>query len=308
MLFALSALFWLFLKSLFFQDIQNIQEHFWTLRSMGIFGSLLTFYGILLALCGLLIAERPWAYGVFLAGSAPFFFVAPDIAFEILEAYTLLLVSFIVMRERMTKENAARLTLSVESALGKGLGFTLTAIAAAVSVAFYVSPAVDQLKDIRIPRELFQAVIAPAESAFQQRMESDVSNVLEIKKQEGSLSPEVVAQAVSTLKPEEQSAVQNFLRPFTGGAAGKTSPYSEFSNAVYDGVHARIAGIASLAPPTKRIVALSLAITMFGIIRFLAIPIGWVIIVLTTILVNILTYVGFVKVRTVQVDKEVLEL
>ena len=222
-LVALATLFWLFLKSLLFQNPQQVTEHFWTLRSIGIFGSLFAFYGMLLALCGLLLVERPWAYGIFLAGSAPYFFVAPSIEFEVLEAYALLLVSFIVMRERMTKENAARLTLSVESALSKGLSFTLTAIAIAVSVVFYVSPAIDQLKDIRIPRELFQAVIGPVESAFQQRVEADLSNVLEIKDQAGSLSPEVVQRGISTLKPEEQSVIQNFLRPFTGGDKSQQS-------------------------------------------------------------------------------------
>ena len=306
-LVALSVLFWLFLKSLFFQDVQNIREHFWTLQSIGIFGSLFAFYGVLLALSGLLITQRPWAYGVFLAGSLPYFIVAPGIEFEILEAYSLLLVSFIVMRERMAKEIAARLTLSVESALSKGLSFALTAIAIAVSVVFYISPAVDQLKDIRIPRELFQAVIWPVESAFQQRIDTELG-VLELKENTGSLDPEVVRGGMEDLKPEEKSAFENFLRPFTGGGGSAQSPYSEFSDAAYDGVHARIAGIASLAPQTKRVLALSLAITMFAIIRFLAIPVGWVIIVLTTILANMLIYVGFVKIQTVQVDKEVLEL
>ncbi|MDO8557640.1 MAG: hypothetical protein Q7S09_00415 [bacterium] len=300
-LVSLGVLFWLFIKNLFFQDSANIAERFWSFNNIGLFVSLVTLYATVLGLVAFLINERAWAHGMLFAGILPYFLTASGRPLELVGAFAILWASLFVSREWIMKENANRISLGIEKSVPKNMSFVLTALALAVSTVFYVSPAVEQLKDIRIPRAFFQRIVSPFETMFERQVEFRAQSFT------GTLEDAVPVGVVEQVKPEEAEILQRLSRPFTEPPSAN-SVYSEFTDALFNALNGQIARIDSLSPNVQHVVSVSFSLALFAIIRLLLIPASWIIIILLVVIFNVLVYTGFVKIGTVQVEKETIEL
>ena len=303
-LVSLGVLFWLFIKQLFFQDPAKIAEHFWSFNNIGLFAALLMLYGTGIGLVAFLINERAWAHGVLFLGIAPYFLASPKQPLELVGAFVILWASLFISREWIVKENANRISLGIEKSVPKNLSLALTALAFAVSVVFYVSPAVTQFKDVRIPRGFFQRIISPFETMFQRQTEFTAQSFT------GSLEDPIAAGPIERgeeIKPEEMDMLKRLTRPFAESPSTR-SIYSEFSDALYNALNSQISRIDSLSPNLQHVVAISFSLGLFAIIRMLLIPASWIIIIFLVIIFNVLVYTGFVKIGTIQVDKETIEL
>ena len=305
----LSVLFWLFVHALFFQNPGAIADHFWSLRNISIFSALLTLYGTALAMALFLLQERVWGQTVMLLGIAPVFLASPMEGYELIGAFAALWAVGFFTREWIAKETLSRVAIAPDHSIGPNLAWLMAAIALAVSVAFYASPAIGQLKDIRIPREFFQKLVAPVEYIFQQQAQATVQSFIT---DAASPAGAIPLELSRPLTPEEAEMLRRATKkiPLATGSntAGSRSPYSEFSNALYDVLNSRIANISSYGANTQQLIAMSLSLALFTSVRLLTIPISWVIMILSMIIFNVLTYVGFVKIGTATVDKETIEL
>jgi hypothetical protein len=295
----MGTLFWFFVHAIFFGNA-GVAQHFWSPANIGIFSLLLLLYSLSISIAAFLVAEILWAYGILLLSAASYLLFAP-LTIGTLIAFALFAITVILMREWVQKDIASRLEISIERAVAPNIFWIFTALAMAVSTAFYASPAVKQLKDIQIPREVFQQIIKPVEFAFLPA--SEMQSVTSV----GASAVGAPVGIIENIQKAAGDEIRKVFHPFAENAP-PAGFYSEFSNAFYEAVNSKIAGLSSLPPKTQQILSLSLAIMLFTSIRLLAIPVGWMMLVLAMISYNILSYVGFVKTRTVQVEKEVLEM
>jgi hypothetical protein len=312
-LLAVAVLFWTFIGQVLFRNPNEMGEHFWSLQIIGLFGFGFVLYGVAMSLVCYLVRDRAWAQAMVFFGVAPYFVAVESVSTKppALIAFLLFWIAAIVMREWVSHENDVRIELSVDKAIAPNLAWFFTALAAAMSVAFYLSPATLQLKDIRIPREVFQKMISPIEMTFQPKTDLKVQDFVGIP--QGAMPKEAAGASGTTQSMEQQiqqktdELLKRIARPFSGSPQ-PTGPYSEFSDALYNAFNNRIASIGNLPPALSGLIAMSLAIMLFFSVRLIAIPLGWIVIVLCIIIVNVLTYVGFARITTIQVEKEQIEL
>ncbi|MDP3963799.1 MAG: hypothetical protein Q8Q39_04870 [bacterium] len=306
----LSVLFWLFVHTIFFQDPNTVEKNFWSLQNISIFSALLTLYATALAMAAFLLTERAWGQGVLLLGVLPIFLAAPMKGYELMGAFVALWAVGFFVREWIAKETRSRIDVAADRSVGPNLPWLMTAISLAVTVAFYISPAIGQLQGIQIPREVFQRFVAPLENLFKEQAQATVQSFITDAASPQGAKPLDMPRPLTPDEAEMLRRATTKIPLMTGGGdtGGTRSPYSEFSEALYRMVNSRIANIGSFGADTRELIAFSLSAALFASIRILTIPVGWLVMIFSMIIFNVLTYVGFVKIGTVQVDKETIEL
>lgn len=290
---AASLLYWLFVRSLFFQDPVRPVVSLWSLTTLLVFAGLTVALATLCALVTFAVNHNLTAYALLSAGNLPFFLAFQKPQPIVAGGFVIFLIGILLMRLRIASENRGRLQFSVENVLPQHLTLFSLTLPLLLAAIFYVSPAPKQLQYIKIPRDVFQRLIHPIEAAFAERQPDQLRRAIE----------KTLEALPANLKTEGQEALRKLSHPFTG-AEKQASPYSEFSDALYNAMGRQLAYFESPSPRVQ----LYMALAIFFIVRLMLIPLGWVTIVLTMMLWNILTYVGFVKMNVVPAEQEVAEL
>lgn len=180
----LSVFFWWCLKVIFYRE--NLSFKFWILAF-----TVFVLWGIALSLAMLLIRDKRILYGSFVVMAGAFGMFFNNEPFYYLIGLILLFCAFVIGAAKIKREEEVQVRLNFWRIWKRGLPIFVTALAILIAMVYYFSPALDKLnkREIIIPRNTFDMIIAPFESLIKARLPEE--------------APDLNVKAIEFLKPQE---------------------------------------------------------------------------------------------------------
>ena len=260
----LSVFSWWCLKNIFYRE--NLSLNFWILAFV-----VFIFWGIALSLAMLLIKDKKILYGSFIVMAGAFGMFFNNEPFYYLIGLVILFCAFIIGAAKIKREEEIQVKLNFYRIWKRGLPIFVTALALLIAMVYYFSPALDKLdkKEIIIPRNTFDMIIAPFESLIKARLPQE--------------SPDLNVKAVDFLKPQEISDLKdkyNIVITKDESIRDLLYQFTEYQ-------------INSVDAPYEKFIPIGLAITLFLALKFIGLFYVLAVILFTWLFLRLLIVLKF---------------
>ena len=236
----------------------------------------------------------------------------------------LLFIVFIISYLRIRSEKLVRIKFKISDILEKGIPLCLTFLAILISLAFYFNYSAKIAQEVKIPEALMDMSIKPFEAIMKgfipdYSMDMTIDEFLIQFSQK--MSP---AENKNELGTEELPFdIEKFLGEEEGGKIISSDVLEKEREGLSEQLGIKLTGretlhdvfyklvnqkFAELSPEFRKLIAIVLALSFFGILRIIFIPFGWLIILFTYVVFVILKKTGVVKIEQKKVEMEIVKL